>query len=199
MNTSKSPSPAQVPRAEDGVHLVLFDGVCGLCSRLVPFLLEHDHHRVFSFAALQSAAGRKVVERFGGDPDALTSFYVLANYRTGHAQMFSRSGAVTVRRGPAGLAVADCSSWPHPAGHDPGLALRCCRQKPLPDVWPRRTVPDAAPRVPGALHRVTRVQCRLGGSGQKAGANPCARSRRCSASAAGAGKIPRLTSCGRNS
>jgi len=104
MNPSKSPSPAQVPRAEDGVHLVLFDGVCGLCSRLVPFLLEHDHNRVFSFAALQSTAGRKVVERSGGDPDALTSFYVLANYRTGHAQMFSRSGAV--------LFVAGQLGWP---------------------------------------------------------------------------------------
>ena len=97
-------STAHVPLAAEGAHLVLFDGVCGLCSRLVPFLVKHDRRRVFNFAALQSTSGRKVVERCGGDPDALTSFYVLANYRTDRPQMFSRSAAV--------LFVAGQLGWP---------------------------------------------------------------------------------------
>jgi predicted DCC family thiol-disulfide oxidoreductase YuxK len=97
-------SPAQVPLLADGAHLVLYDGVCGLCSRLVQFLLEHDRRAVFTFASLQSAAGRAVVERFGGDPNELTSFHVLAHYRTTHAQMFSRSAAA--------LFVAGQLGWP---------------------------------------------------------------------------------------
>jgi predicted DCC family thiol-disulfide oxidoreductase YuxK len=83
---------------------VLYDGVCGLCSRLLRFLLKHDHRAVFTFASLQSPVGRLMVERFGGDPHELTSFYVLANYRANHAQMFSRSSAA--------LFVAGQLGWP---------------------------------------------------------------------------------------
>ncbi len=45
-----------------------------------------------------------MVERWGGSPHELTSFYVLANYRTGHARMFSRSSAA--------LFVAGELGWP---------------------------------------------------------------------------------------
>ena len=83
---------------------MLYDGVCGLCSRLLQFLLTHDHRAVFTFASLQSATGRALVERCGGNPDELTSFYVLANYRTGHARMISRSSAA--------LFVAGELGWP---------------------------------------------------------------------------------------
>src|SRR5436190_22201522 len=73
--------PAQAPSNSQGAHLVLYDGVCGLCSRLLQFLLSHDHHDGFNFASLQSATGKEIVARWGGNPDELTSFYVLANYR----------------------------------------------------------------------------------------------------------------------
>jgi len=87
-----------------GAHLVLYDGVCGLCSRLLQFLLEHDRRAAFAFASLQSAAGRTIVERFGGDPNELASFHVLANYRGNQPQMFSRSRAA--------LFVAGELGWP---------------------------------------------------------------------------------------
>ena len=45
-----------------------------------------------------------MVARWGGNPDELTSFYVLANYRTGQARMFSRSSAA--------LFVAGELGWP---------------------------------------------------------------------------------------
>src|SRR3990170_2781458 len=97
-------SPTQVPPLTDGAHLVLYDGVCGLCSRLLQFLLKHDRRAVFTFASLQSEVGRVMVERFGGNPNELTSSYVLANYRANHAQMFSRSSAA--------LFVAGELGWP---------------------------------------------------------------------------------------
>jgi predicted DCC family thiol-disulfide oxidoreductase YuxK len=45
-----------------------------------------------------------MVERFGGNPDELSSFHVVANYRANHAQMFSRSRAA--------LFVASQLGWP---------------------------------------------------------------------------------------
>jgi predicted DCC family thiol-disulfide oxidoreductase YuxK len=94
----------QVPPPTEGAHLVLYDGVCGLCSRLLQFLLAYDRRAVFAFASLQSAVGRAMVERFGGNPDELSSFHVVTNYRANHAQMFSRSRAA--------LFVASQLGWP---------------------------------------------------------------------------------------
>src|SRR5258707_3951461 len=38
--------------------LILFDGLCHLCNASIAWVVEHDRHAVFRFAALQSAAGR---------------------------------------------------------------------------------------------------------------------------------------------
>jgi predicted DCC family thiol-disulfide oxidoreductase YuxK len=92
------------PASGEGAHLVLYDGVCALCSSLLQFLLTHDRRGVFAFASLQSATGRAVVEGAGGDPTELTSFYVLANYRTRHSRIFARSNAA--------LFVAGQLGWP---------------------------------------------------------------------------------------
>jgi predicted DCC family thiol-disulfide oxidoreductase YuxK len=92
-------------QATVGAHLVLYDGVCGLCNRLLQFLLRHDRHRVFIFASLQSAVGRSIVEQSaGGNPAELTSFYVVADYQTAASSVFARSDAA--------LFVAGALSWP---------------------------------------------------------------------------------------
>lgn len=83
----------QVPETVSGAHLVLYDGVCGLCNRLLQFLLIHDQRAVFSFASLQSPIGQMMVERFGGDPADLHSFYVVTNYRTPGIEAFRKSRA----------------------------------------------------------------------------------------------------------
>lgn len=97
-------SAAQGSRRTEAAHLVLYDGVCGLCSTVVQFLLAHDRRGVFAFASLDSRTGRAVVEGLGGDPTALTSFYVLANYRTGRGPILARSQAA--------LFVAGQLGWP---------------------------------------------------------------------------------------
>lgn len=79
--------------APAGVHLVLYDGVCGLCNRLLHFLLRHDRQRAFSFAALQSSVGRAIVARSGGNPDDLSTLYVVAGYQTPHARVLTKSDA----------------------------------------------------------------------------------------------------------
>lgn len=85
--------PTQPPRDASGAHLVLYDGVCGLCNRFLQFLVNHDRRAIFSFASLQSPIGRTMVERFGGDPRDLNSFYVLADYRTSRISPFIKSRA----------------------------------------------------------------------------------------------------------
>jgi len=84
--------------------LVLYDGVCGLCNRGVQFVLEHDDRQLFRFASLQSALGRSIVKQSGGNPDELAAFYVIGNYQTPAARVFTRSDAV--------LFVACNLRWP---------------------------------------------------------------------------------------
>src|ERR1700730_9657036 len=97
-------STTQASSEGQGVHLVLYDGACGLCNRLLQFLLAVDHRAVFDFASLQSATGRAIVERAGGHPDELNSFYVCANYRTPTARVITKSEAA--------LFVAGELGWP---------------------------------------------------------------------------------------
>jgi len=86
-------SHPQGPLHGEALHLVLYDGVCGLCSRLLQFLLTHDRRGVFAFASLQSATGQAMLERYRQDSRDLTSFYVVANYRTPDSRLFMRSDA----------------------------------------------------------------------------------------------------------
>lgn len=97
-------SPVQASPGPHGLHLVLYDGVCGLCSRLVQFLLTHDRRAAFDFASLQSGTGRAIVERSGGNPHQLDSFYLVANYRTPSARVMTKSRAA--------LFVARELGWP---------------------------------------------------------------------------------------
>jgi predicted DCC family thiol-disulfide oxidoreductase YuxK len=97
-------SAAQASPTGRGVHLVLYDDACGLCNRLLQFLLAVDHRVVFDFASLKSPAGRAIVERAGGRADDPHSFYVAANYRTPGARVFAR--------GEAALFVAGELGWP---------------------------------------------------------------------------------------
>ena len=95
---------AQAPPAAPPGHLVLYDGVCGLCDRLIQFLLRHDRRGVFSFAALQSPIGRSFALRSGGNPDELTSFYVISDFASSLPRVFMKSEAT--------LFVAGALGWP---------------------------------------------------------------------------------------
>jgi len=57
--------------------IVLFDGVCNLCSGSVQFILKRDPEGRFRFASLQSEAGRSLMTEHELDPDALSSVVVI--------------------------------------------------------------------------------------------------------------------------
>ena len=58
---------------DDAAPVLVFDGVCLLCSRSVHFVLRHDRAGRIRFASMQSAPGRALFERFGVDPDSPSS------------------------------------------------------------------------------------------------------------------------------
>lgn len=78
--------------ATGGEHLVLYDGLCGLCHGSVQFILARDP-RVFHFAPLQSATGRSWLSRFGKDPDDLDTFVVITGHRGETPSMLTKADA----------------------------------------------------------------------------------------------------------
>jgi predicted DCC family thiol-disulfide oxidoreductase YuxK len=109
---------AQAPSGGPGKHLVLYDGVCGMCNGLLQFVLPRDRRVVFRFAALQSATAKAIVERSGDDSGDLATFYVVENYQTPAARVLTRSRA--------GLFVLDALGWPWKAAAIIGV---------LPTAW----------------------------------------------------------------
>lgn len=55
------------PDAPEG--LILFDGVCVLCSRWVRFVISRDPEMTFRFLPIQSEAGRRFAQDMGVSPD----------------------------------------------------------------------------------------------------------------------------------
>lgn len=54
--------------------LMLFDGVCNLCSGWVRFCLAHERGTALRFAAMQSATGQAVLRSLGLPLDVYESF-----------------------------------------------------------------------------------------------------------------------------
>jgi predicted DCC family thiol-disulfide oxidoreductase YuxK len=57
-----------VPADDLPDHLILFDGVCVLCSGWVNFVIRRDPAARYRFVAIQTPLGHRLAERFGIDP-----------------------------------------------------------------------------------------------------------------------------------
>lgn len=62
-------------------RVLVFDGVCVLCSHWVGFVLRHDRQRLYKFSAMQTATGRDLLTSHGLDPNDPTSFLLLEGGR----------------------------------------------------------------------------------------------------------------------
>jgi predicted DCC family thiol-disulfide oxidoreductase YuxK len=74
-------------------HLVLYDGVCGLCNRSVRAILKADCAEIFLFATLQSETGQKCLTRYGHSTDRLESLILVVDYGTPDEQVLLKSEA----------------------------------------------------------------------------------------------------------
>jgi predicted DCC family thiol-disulfide oxidoreductase YuxK len=81
------------PHAPSQSTLVLYDGVCGLCNRLVSFLLRHDRRDQFRFAPLQSELAQTLLRRYGLDPNDFDTVVVLADFGQPAERALTRSQA----------------------------------------------------------------------------------------------------------
>ncbi len=83
-------------------HLVLYDGVCGLCDRFVQFLLRIDRHDRFRFAALQGPLGTRILAQAGRNANALSTVVVIADYEQPAQRLLDRSDAALFAIASAG-------------------------------------------------------------------------------------------------
>ena len=69
--------------------ILLFDGVCNLCNRLVMFVIRRDKNDRIRFASLQSEAGKSILSVAGLNPDSADTVVYLSGDKA-----FLRSSAV---------------------------------------------------------------------------------------------------------
>ena len=81
--------------AHDPAHpILLYDGVCGLCNRLVQFILRRDRAAIFRFASLQSPLAASILTRHAASPADLDTVYVVLNLNAANESLLARSDAV---------------------------------------------------------------------------------------------------------
>jgi predicted DCC family thiol-disulfide oxidoreductase YuxK len=61
--------------------ILVFDGVCVLCSRSVRFVLRHDRDKRFRFATTQSPTGARLMTAYGLDAAKPTSVLLIDGER----------------------------------------------------------------------------------------------------------------------
>ncbi len=79
--------------------IILFDGVCVLCTANARFVLRHDRRGHFRLASVQSDAGQALCRRFDVDPDNPDTMLVIEGDRAR-------------RDSDAVLAIAEGLGWP---------------------------------------------------------------------------------------
>jgi len=70
-----------VPTFLDDKALVVFDGVCVLCSRFVQFILRRDTKFRFRLTTAQSPLGQALLRHYGLDTETFESNLVIADGR----------------------------------------------------------------------------------------------------------------------
>lgn len=74
--------------------VLLYDGVCGLCHRLVRFLLRRDCAARLRFAPLQGDLARGVLGRHGLNPDQLDTVVLVLDVGMDDERIYTRTRAV---------------------------------------------------------------------------------------------------------
>lgn len=75
--------------------IIVFDGICLLCSANAQFVLKHDRRARFRLAAIQSPAGAGLCRRFGIDPADPATLIVV----TGGEALTESAAVMAIARG----------------------------------------------------------------------------------------------------
>ena len=60
-------------------HIVVFDGMCNLCSAVVDFITARDPRNAFGFVPMQSPRGQQLLEAQGVSIDQVDTFLLMVN------------------------------------------------------------------------------------------------------------------------
>lgn len=60
-------------------HIVVFDGMCNLCSAVADFISARDPRNAFTFVPMQSPQGQQLLEAHGVSIDRVDTFLLIGN------------------------------------------------------------------------------------------------------------------------
>jgi len=66
-----------MPRPDPGARVIVFDGICHLCSGWVRFLARHQIEPPFQLIPMQTPAGKAWLLEYGIDPEDPATFLVV--------------------------------------------------------------------------------------------------------------------------
>ena len=102
-----------MPPFPDDMPVIVFDGVCALCSGFVRFVAARDRAGQFRFIAAQSALGQALFRHYGLDPmDYETNLLIADGRAVGRMEAFA---GVMSRLGGACSAATVVLLLPQPA------------------------------------------------------------------------------------
>jgi predicted DCC family thiol-disulfide oxidoreductase YuxK len=85
--------------------VVVFDGICNLCSHSVQFILRHEVKPEILFASVQSPPGSKLLREFGFVPEDVKTFVLISGGRA-YAKSTAAIRVARKLRGPWKLLAA---------------------------------------------------------------------------------------------
>jgi len=74
--------------------IILYDGICGFCDRIVQFILQRDTHDRFRFASLQSEFSLPLLKKHGINTQTLESICLVFDCGLPTEHLLVRSDAV---------------------------------------------------------------------------------------------------------
>lgn len=78
-------------------HIVVFDGICNLCSSLVDFITARDPGKVFTFVPMQTPRGQQLLEAHGVSIDRVDTFLLIRGGSGGSSSSSGGDGEALVR------------------------------------------------------------------------------------------------------
>lgn len=79
---------------EQGLHLVFYDGQCGLCDRAVQQILKIDRNKIFMFAPLQGKTADKMLQTVPESVKNADSIILIENFEGPNPKIYLFGKAV---------------------------------------------------------------------------------------------------------
>ncbi len=93
-------------------QIVVFDGVCNLCSYAVQFIIKRDKHAVFTFTSMQSGYGKNLLSKYEINPEEVDTLVLVKS-----GQLYFKSdAAIEIAKGFEGVwkVLSLCQFIPRP-------------------------------------------------------------------------------------